>query len=301
MNLQFNVSEQRKVEGLIYPPSVFIESIPARTGYDVEIRVSASPKLKNSTGKFSFADFRLFTNMPFPLKDTSISIEMVAAPLLKVDNIGFAYQDSTNELSGKQTGIFQLYVTNSGVGMANDVKVKVTCDNYQGAMIFDEITDFGNIAYLSTQVLKIPVKASSKTENGQVNFRFEITESSGTSSQVANYTIKTRKYIPTLVEDIREIVENRVNEWQTKSKWETTEEYKNRVTASARENQIALITTQTLDSLVNKDLDWALATTDYDADNESLSPLRKVGRAILVKLIHGDTCAQSLIVEVINK
>jgi len=32
-----------------------------------------------------------------------------------------------------------------------------------------------------------------------------------------------------------------------------------------------------------------------------LSPLRKVGRAILVKLIHGDTCAQSLIVEVINK
>ncbi len=269
LNLKFNITDQQRVEGLMFPPNYYIDAIPARTSHQVEIRVSATSKVRNSSAKFMFKDFGMVSTTPFPLKDTSFTVETVASPYLVIDTLRFVYPDTSKALTGRQSGMFHIHLNNTGVGMAKNVSVKVTCDKPTSMFEFQETTDFGNISNAATQILKIPVKASSKAEDGNAGFRFEIIDLSGLSNPSANYTIQTKKYIPTLVEEIRQIVENKVKDWEMKSKFETTDAYITRVTRESRENYIALVTKQSLDSLVNQKLNWALASPDYDADNES--------------------------------
>lgn len=267
LNLKFNIADLSRVEGLIYPPSSFIETIPARTTYEVEIRVSASSKLVDSKAIFSFNTFQMVSNTPFPLRDTIFPVATVAAPLLIIDSVRFVYPDTSKALTGNKTGTFNIYLKNTGVAMAKDVQVKTTCDKTNLLMDFEDITNFGNIGTASAQILKVPVRATSKTIDGTANFSFEISESTDISHPTEEYTIATKKYNPTLVETIREIVENKIVAWQSKDKWENTEQYKARVTESTRENQISIFTKQTLDSLVQQNLKWSMAVTDYDADN----------------------------------
>jgi WD40 repeat protein len=267
-NLKFNVSEIQRVHGLTYLPTFYIETIPARTDYKVEIMVSASSKLINAGAKFCFRDFMMVSNTPFPLKDTCMSIETVAAPFLQIDTIQFIYPDTSTALSGSKTGTFNIHLKNSGVGVANNVQIKVSCDKPTSMLDYSEVINFGNIGNSTAQILKIPVKATTKAQDGKATFGFEISETSGLSNLSANCAIFVKKYQPTLTEEIRAIVENKIIGWQNKSKWETTSEYKDRVTESSRDNQISLFTQGTLDSLVKENLNWSKAVTDYDADNQ---------------------------------
>jgi len=269
LKLKFNINEIRKVEGLSYPASFYVEEIPAKTSYDVEIWLSASSQLKNSFAIFNFSEFKIFNNLPFPLRDTSLRVETVASPLLIIDTVRFIYNDTSQVLTGKQTGKFRVDVRNTGVGIAKNVHLSITNDKPGTTLEFNDQNEFGNIAPLGTQVLYIPVKATQKAEDGPVNFRFDISEVTGISKANATQQINIKKYEPTLIEEIKEIVEQKINEWQKKGKWEQTEEYKARVTEKTRDSQITLFTNQTMDSLVKKELNWSLATNDYDADNES--------------------------------
>ncbi|MHC1777551.1 MAG: caspase family protein [Lentimicrobium sp.] len=269
LNVKFNITDQQSAEGLMFPTNYYIDAIPARTSHQVEIRVSASSRVRNSSAKFLFKDFAMISTSPFPLKDTSFTVETVAAPYIVIDTLRFVYPDTSNALTGRQSGMFNIHLKNTGVGMAKNVKIKVSCDKPKTMLEFEEITEFGNISNAATQVLVIPVRATSKAEDDIASFRFEVSDLSSLSNPTAIYTIQTKKYMPTLLEEIREIVENEVKEWEVKSKFETTDTYIARVTRDSRENYISLVTKQTLDSLVNKELNWALASPDYDADNES--------------------------------
>lgn len=269
LKMKFNISEIRKVDGLDFPSTIYIEEIPARSKQIVEVKINPGAQLKNSIALFSFSDFRIFNNMPFRLNDTAFRVETVAAPQLVVDTVMFIYSDTSQVLTGKQNGKFKLEIRNTGVGLAKNVEVRVTSDKSPEELEYQSHTGFGHIAPMASQVLYIPVKATAKAESGQANFSFSVSEASGISTVENKQTVKLRKYEPTLIEEIRQIVESRINEWQKKGKWEQTDEYKIRVTEKTRENQIALFTQQTIDSLVKKDLNWSLAVNDYDADNES--------------------------------
>ncbi|MBL7906178.1 MAG: caspase family protein [Bacteroidales bacterium] len=269
LKMRFNINEIRKIDGLDFPSTHYIEEIPARSKQIVEIKINPGARLKNSIALFSFEDFRIFNNMPFLLNDTTFRVETIAAPQLVVDTVMFIYSDTSQVLTGKQNGRFKLEIRNIGVGIAKNVEVNATSDKSFDELEYESHTGFGHIAPMASQVLYIPVKATAKAENGQADFSFRVTEASGISTVEGKLTIKLRKYEPTLIEEIRQIVESRINEWQKKGKWEQTEEYKNRVTEKTRENQIVLYTQHTIDSLVKKDLNWSLAVNDYDADNES--------------------------------
>ncbi len=269
MKLKFDISELSKVEELTFPTHMFIETIPPRSVHTVEMNISSTEKLKSALARFSFTDFSMISQSPYALKDTTFTVKTMAAPSLKIDTIRFIYPDTSSSLTGNKSGVFNIYLKNSGVGIAKDVMVKTTCDKSTSMVEFEEITPVGNISNVSTQVLKIPVKATTRAIDGMVNFRFSITESTGISSPSSIMAITTSKYIPSLIDEIKEIVENKIITWQAKSKWETTEEYKTRVTESSRDLQIAALTQQTIDSLVKDNLNWSYAVTDYDADNTS--------------------------------
>ncbi len=269
LRLKFNISEAKNIEGLTFPREYTIDEIPARGTHEVVIPLISSSKLKSSIAKFTFSNFTVVSNTPFPLRDTSFSIETVATPYLEIDTIYFAKSDTAHFLSGRESGIFKIHLRNNGVGQAKDVRVNIFNDNPGAGLIHDTQADFGNLGVYSSLVLNIPVKASQKTEDGLANFRFEITDASNISTALASYQLITKKYDPTIVEEIKETVERKINEWQKKGKYEKTESYKERVNDKTRQNQIAAFTQQTMDSLVRTQLDWSRATNDYDPDNES--------------------------------
>ena len=269
LNLKFAISESQKVEGLSYPNSLFIETIPARTTHPVEVRISSSEKLKSGLAKFSFSDFMMMSYSPYILTDTSIVVETMASPYLEIESIRFEYPDSSATLLGNRSGIFNIYLKNSGLGMAKNVQMKVSCDNPSTLIEFEETINVGNIGSTMTEVVKIPVKANRKVTDGVVNFGFAVSEPSGISHPSGDKSITTSKYVSSLIEEIRIKVEEKIITWQAKSKWETTNEYKLRVTEKTRELQIANYTQQTIDSLVKENLRWSNAITDYDADNGS--------------------------------
>lgn len=269
LNLKFTISESKKVEGLTYPNSLFIENIPARTAYPVEVHITSSEKLKNGWAKFNFSDFMMMSYSPYSMQDTSIMAETMASPYLKIEAIRFEHPDTTETLAGNKSGIFNIYLKNSGLGMAKNVQIKTSCDKPEEKIEFEETINVGNIGSTMTEVVKIPVKAGRKVTDGTVNFSFVVSESSGISHASINHSIKTSKYVSSLIEEIRINVEDKIIAWQAKSKWETTNEYKARVTEKTRELQIAAFTQKTLDSLVKASLQWSNAITDYDADNTS--------------------------------
>lgn len=269
LRLKFNINEVRNIEGLTYPRDFTIEEIPARSTYEVAIPVKASAKLKSTEAKFVLSNFTSISNFPFQVRDTSLVIETVATPFLLIDTVYFTKSDTSRFLSGKEAGTLKIHLRNYGVGVARDLKVNLSSDNPSAGLIFEKQTDFGLLGVYSSVVLNIPVKASQKTADGVVNFRIDVSDASGISTASATYQIATKKYESTIVEEIKEAVELKINEWQKKGKYEKTENYVLRVTDKTRQAQIAAYTQQTIDSIVRKQLNWALASNEYDADNES--------------------------------
>lgn len=269
IRLKFNINEANKIEGLTYPREFIIDEIPARSTYEVVIPVKASSKLRSAFTKFVFSNFTVVSNSPFPIRDTSFSIETFATPNLQIDTIYLAKSNTSHYFSGKESGIFKIHLRNTGVGFAKDIKINVFSDTPGAGLIFDEQTEIGNLGVNSSLVLNIPISSSQKTADGLVNFRFDISEASGISTTSTNYQVITKKYEQTIVEEIKETVERKINEWQKRGKYEKTETYKLRVNEKTRQIQIGTFTIQTMDSIVQKQLNWALATNDYDPDNES--------------------------------
>lgn len=68
---------------------------------------------------------------------------------------------------------------------------------------------------------------------------------------------------------IKKFVENKINIWQKKGKFEKTVDYKKRVTKQSREQKIAYYTQAAIDSIGYSMLKLDKVTNDYDADNES--------------------------------
>ncbi len=64
-------------------------------------------------------------------------------------------------------------------------------------------------------------------------------------------------------------VSRRVETWQEKGRYESTADYRQRVTEDARQEMIQVYTTQVIDSLGREEFDPEIASTDYDADNET--------------------------------
>ena len=288
LKLKFNIAEVRKIDGLTYPTSYNVDEIPARTDYNVEIPVTASSKLRNSTAKFLFSNFKVICNSPFPLYDTTMTVETVATPLLQIDTIRFIDSDTNQMLTGKESGMFKIVVRNTGVGNAKNVRVMVFCDNPTSGLVFNDMIEFGDIGMLSSQVLKIPVKASKKTVDGLVSFKFDISDASNMSMVTTKFQLLTKKYETTLTEEIKETVEGKINEWQKKGKYEKTDNYKQRMTEMNRGRQIDIYTRQVLDSLVQKELQWSLASNEYDPDNESFKITLPRFEPIFLKVPYSD-------------
>jgi hypothetical protein len=70
-------------------------------------------------------------------------------------------------------------------------------------------------------------------------------------------------------EDIKTYVEKKINEWQVKGKYETTQDYQKRVNEASRKKQIENFSQEAINAMAIKQFDPSKATTDYDADNQS--------------------------------
>ncbi len=71
-----------------------------------------------------------------------------------------------------------------------------------------------------------------------------------------------------LKQNIAYWVERKINTWQEKSKYETTEAYQERVTEEKRNELIKHYTAELVDSLGQAQFETDIANTDYDADNQ---------------------------------
>jgi len=70
-------------------------------------------------------------------------------------------------------------------------------------------------------------------------------------------------------EVIRHYVENKINSWQKKGKFEKTADYQKRVTPETRIQKVDYYTQAAIDSIGVSMLQWDIVSNDYDADNET--------------------------------
>lgn len=68
---------------------------------------------------------------------------------------------------------------------------------------------------------------------------------------------------------IKEYVENNINQWQKKGRYEKTVAYTKRVNEASRNNMIEVFTQEAIDSIANSIIQLNSEKIEYDADNES--------------------------------
>lgn len=68
---------------------------------------------------------------------------------------------------------------------------------------------------------------------------------------------------------VKNYVEENINDWQKKGRYEKTVDFKNRVNEETREIQIELYTQEAINNYILEEINWDDASADYDADNES--------------------------------
>ncbi|MGE0089921.1 MAG: caspase domain-containing protein [Bacteroidales bacterium] len=83
---------------------------------------------------------------------------------------------------------------------------------------------------------------------------------------------------------IKKYVENKINTWQKKGRYEKTDDYKARVNEESRNKMIEVFTQQAIDSLGNTQIKLAMNNVEYDADNESFKIVFKNNSSIVVKV-----------------
>jgi hypothetical protein len=84
----------------------------------------------------------------------------------------------------------------------------------------------------------------------------------------SNKTLEYKNTLRPLTTQIREEVQDGVNSWQKKGKFEKLDEYSLRVNEQTRDEYISKLTQAKIDSLALL-YNWKIQSSDYDADNET--------------------------------
>ena len=87
---------------------------------------------------------------------------------------------------------------------------------------------------------------------------------------------------------IKEYVENNINQWQKKGRYEKTDDYKARVNEASRNNIIELFTQEAIDSIANSEMQIDFESLQYDADNESFKILFSNKKSIIINVPIGE-------------
>lgn len=87
---------------------------------------------------------------------------------------------------------------------------------------------------------------------------------------------------------IKEYVENNINQWQKKGRYEKTDDYKARVNEVSRNNMIELFTQEAIDSIANSEMQIDFESLQYDADNESFKILFSNKKSIIINVPIGE-------------
>jgi len=83
---------------------------------------------------------------------------------------------------------------------------------------------------------------------------------------------------------IKKYVENKINQWQKKGKYEKTDDYIERVNEVSRNKMIEFLTQEAIDSIANIKIKLNFEFVEYDADNESFKIPFTNNTSIIVKV-----------------
>ena len=107
---------------------------------------------------------------------------------------------------------------------------------------------------------------------------------------IEEYLELFKEYRPDLIEChtnpciIKEYVENNINQWQKKGRYEKTVSYTERVNEASRNNMIEVFTQEAIDSIANSIIQLNSEKIEYDADNESFRIFFTDKNSIIVKV-----------------
>jgi WD40 repeat protein len=269
LKVRLSISELSKVKGLTVPDVFDIGDLAAKSSKTFAIPITSTKELVDSTAKFRFFDLATISYQPITPQEQLLTVKTVAIPILNIKDQVFADADSNKILDGREEGKILFKVENNGAGLAENVVAHIAIKKPIQGLEFDDEINVGNIKPMSMKMVSIPIRSTKKLQDGIADFDIHLTEKKELLEEKMNITFKTRKYNPTVKEEIKEYVENNINEWQRKGKYEKTDDFRKRVNEDSRQKQIDLLTQQAIDTLALRNLVWKAATNEYDADNES--------------------------------
>ncbi|MBL7906180.1 MAG: caspase family protein [Bacteroidales bacterium] len=121
-------------------------------------------------------------------------------------------------------------------------------------------------------------------KNDSICFNEEVADLRGSlcfNELLTKYNLVKFSYF---LEIIKGVVENRINSWQRKGKFEKTIDYQIRVTENTRNLLIQQYTKQVLDSIALSQISLSEVQNEYDADNEAFRIQFKGQEPIILKV-----------------
>jgi len=156
--------------------------------------------------------------------------------------------------------------TNIGIGTVSDLHTYPT--GFITASNYGEIKFWNNDCEL-TKEFKI---SESQINDIEINSDFSFIACALSSGEIFLYRISvddlsSQKQIASTY--IKNYVEDHINEWQKKGRYEKTADFKSRVNEETRDIQIDVYTQEAINNYILEEIDWDNIVVDYDADNES--------------------------------
>lgn len=269
LKVSMAVRDTNRVSGLSVDNRLDLGDIPAKTTKEFSIPVKSTNKLIDSIAAIQLGRPVSISYTPIDARDTVLMLSTLAIPDIKISPMLFADADTSKSLEFNEMASVTTQLTNQGSGKARNLKATVFTKNNTQSIFFDKEIFFGDIDSMSQKQIVIPVRSTKKAIDEKVELVVQLTDESGLYKIESKVVVPVRKYNATLKEEIKEFVESSINDWQKKGKYEKSEDYVKRVNETTRKKQIELFTQSAIDSLVKRNLDWRLATNEYDADNES--------------------------------
>lgn len=130
-----------------------------------------------------------------------------ALPMLEIKNQAFSDKNSNQIIDAFETSEITFSIVNSGEGLANGVRVKLSLDDPETeGLTFDEIIQIGDINPNATKDISVPIIAKRDVKSGSVIFNIDVLEGSGFDAPPIAMKIETQEYTPemTVVEGIKE-------------------------------------------------------------------------------------------------
>jgi len=269
LRVKFTINEINKISNLSYQSTFDIGDLKPKSEYAVNIPIKTTKSLIDSVAVFRIESITTISYMPIPPDTSLIAVRTVSIPVLKIESATYSDTDLNDTLNGRGEGRIVVQIKNSGAGTAKGVKAVITCNRADSEIEYANELYIGEILQDNTKELRIPLQASKLLTDGKALFRIDITEDKLISNDMTEVTVKTQKYSPTVKEEIKEYVEDQINDWQKKGKYEKTDDFKKRVTEQTRQKQIEVFTQVAIDTIAHRSLNWSSAMNEYDADNES--------------------------------